>query len=122
MWWISEEGLRMKTTTKLIHTQETLYTYSEDAHLESWIEAFLIDRKVQNLSEGTISFYRKKLKVFTEYCETQVITRITELTPTTLQKFLLHLEDPDYNPGGILAFYHSLRAFLNWWEEQVKRR
>ncbi len=112
----------MKATTKLIHTQGTLYTFLDDAHLESWIEAFLIDRKVQNVSEGTLSFYRKKLKVFAAFCETQVISRIAELTPTTLRKFLLHLEDPGHNPGGILAFYHSLRSFLNWWEEQVKRR
>ncbi len=77
----------MKATTKLIHTQGTLYTFLDDAHLESWIEAFLIDRKVQNVSEGTLSFYRKKLKVFAAFCETQVISRIAELTPTTLRKY-----------------------------------
>jgi hypothetical protein len=40
MWWISKEGLRMKTTTKLFHTQGTLYTFSEDAHFESWVEIY----------------------------------------------------------------------------------
>ena len=110
----------MKATTKLIHTQGTLYTFLDDAHLESWIEAFLIDRKVQNVSEGTLSFYRKKLKVFAAYCETQVITNISDLTPTTLRQFLLYLEDTGHNPGGIHAFYRSIRAFLNWWEEEAE--
>ncbi|UCF27796.1 MAG: hypothetical protein JSW42_14405 [Chloroflexota bacterium] len=30
----------MKTTTKLLHTQGTLYTFSEDAHFESWVEIY----------------------------------------------------------------------------------
>jgi site-specific recombinase XerD len=112
----------MKATTKFIHTQGTLYTFSEIAHLESWIEVFLIDRKVQNVSEETLSFYHKKLKVFAAYCEMQVITNINDLTPPTLRQFLMILEDTGHNPGGILAFYWPLRSFLNWWEEQVKRR
>jgi integrase/recombinase XerD len=120
MWWISEKGLRMKATTKLLHTQGTLYTFSDNAPLESWVEAFLIDRKVQNVSEGTLSFYRKKLKVFIGFCEAQVITNINDITPTTLRQFLLYLEDTGHNPGGIHAFYRSLRAFLNWWEIEAE--
>lgn len=110
----------MKATTKLFQTQGTLYTFSEDANLESWIEAFLIDRKVQSISEGTLSFYRKNLKIFAKYCETQVITNISDLTPTTLRQILLYLEDTGHNPGGIHAFYRSIRAFLNWWEEEAE--
>jgi hypothetical protein len=35
--------------------------FVEDGYLLIWAEAFLIDRKAQNMSKGTLEFYRKKL-------------------------------------------------------------
>ncbi len=105
---------------KQIETQGTITNSLIDDYLLTWIEAFLIDRKVQNLSEGTLSFYSKKLKVFARFCDTQVITNIGDLTPTLLRQFLIYLEDNGHNPGGFHSFYRSLRAFLNWWEVEVE--
>ena len=107
----------MKTTKK---NQETILNYSQETHLLTWIKAFLIDRKAQGLAKGTVRFYLKNFDLFTEFCDSQVITQITEISPATIRLFLLHLEETGHNPGGQHAAYRTLRAFLYWWEQEIE--
>ena len=85
-----------------IHTQGTRAVFTLETDLHTWVEAFLLDRKVQNLSRGTLEFYQEKLKRFVHYCEGQVLSDITQITPTVLRMFLLSLEETGYKPGGVL--------------------
>ncbi len=73
-----------------IKNQRTITSLSLDTHLDSWIKGFLLDSKAQNMSEGTLTFYQKKLKLFTDYCYAQVITQITEITPEIIRLYLCH--------------------------------
>lgn len=77
-----------------------------------------MDRKSQNMSKGTLYFYRKKLELFTAYCDGQIITRIEQLTPDIIRRYLLHLESTGHNPGGIHAAFRALRTFLYWFESE----
>lgn len=99
-------------------TQRT--SLKTDTYLLSWVEAFLKDRKAQNVSTGTLTFYRRKLKLFTDYCETQIITDITQLTPTILRDYLLYLDQTNHNAGGVHACYRTVKAFLRWYEEEAE--
>ncbi len=108
----------MSKTT--VQTQGTHTVFAEEIYLLTWVEAFLVDRKVQNVSRGTLEFYRKKLKLFTEYCEAQVITQITDITPNVIRQFLLYLEETGHNPGGVHACYRTVKAFLRWYENEVE--
>lgn len=108
-------------------TELTQRIFSHSAHqagqdfpLFTWAEAFIVDRKAQNLAKGTIRFYREKLQLFLAYCESQVITEIPQITPNVIRRFLLYLEEAGHNPGGVHTAYRTLRAFLNWWEEEVE--
>jgi site-specific recombinase XerD len=91
-----------------------------NTHLLTWIEAFLVDRKAQGFSDGTLYFYQKKLRLFADYCESQVITQITEITPTTLRNYMFNLEQTGHNPGGRHACYRAVKTFLYWWEQEVE--
>jgi len=98
-------------------------TISErDTDLLAWIEGFLFDRKAQHMSAGTVAFYRNKLWKFVSFCDTKAITKITEITASTIREFMLYLEQTGHNPGGIHAFYRSIRAFLYWWEDECTKR
>lgn len=78
----------------------------------------MIDRKAQNLSAGTIRFYRVKLLVLADFCETQAITEVSQITPDVIRRWLMWLEERNHNPGGIHACYRTLKAFLRWyWAE-----
>jgi integrase/recombinase XerC/integrase/recombinase XerD len=94
--------------------------FVEDSYLPIWAEAFLIDRKAQNMSKGTLEFYRKKLKYFMDYCETQAVSQVYQITPTLIREFLLELENKGHNSGGIHAVYRTLKTFLRWWENEVE--
>ena len=101
----------MITTKK---NQGTITKFEQDTHLLTWIEAFLIDRKAQGLSEGTLYFYQKKLKLFTDYCEAQFISQITEINPSFLRGYILYLEKT-HLPSRDMASVRSCRkrhAFL----------
>lgn len=91
-----------------------------DVYLSIWIESFLVDRTARGLSKRTVSFYAEKLRLFTDYCDAQIIKNITEITPSIIREFLLFLEQKNHNPGGVHAVYRSLRAFLNWWEDELE--
>ena len=92
----------------------------QDTYLATWIEAFLIDRKAQGLSRGTLYFYQKKLDLFSQFCEGQIISQVTQLTPQILREYLLWLESRGHNPGGIHACYRTLKTFLYWWEDELE--
>ena len=110
--------IAMPQNTKI--NQRTIYKFSQETHLLTWVVAFLVDRKAQGLSEGTLSFYNEKLALYTDYCDSQLITQITEINPNQIRMYLLYLEDKGHNPGGVHAAYRALRTFLYWWEEELE--
>ena len=95
----------MATTTK---NQWLIKKLEQETYLLTWIKTFLFDRKAQNLSPGTLHFYRSKLVLFTNYCEAQVINQITEITAGFIRQYLLYLEEQGHNPG--LCKYFSVKV------------
>jgi integrase/recombinase XerD len=80
--------------------QRTIITYLQVDYLLVWIEAFLIDRKAQNMSKGTLGFYRCKLKNFSDFCEGKAVKNILQITTSLLREYLLEFETKGHNPGG----------------------
>lgn len=105
----------MPAITTNVLNQRTLEDF-----LEVWINAFLVDRKAQNFSPGTIKFYNVKLGLFADYCEAHAIKQISQLTPVLLREYLLYLEAKGHNPGGIHACYRSVKTFLLWFEQETE--
>ncbi|HVP21685.1 MAG TPA: phage integrase N-terminal SAM-like domain-containing protein [Anaerolineaceae bacterium] len=103
-----------------IQTQRTILNSVQDAYLLTWIDAFLVDRKARGTAKGSLKFYSRNLKLFTDFCENQAVKTITQIDPNLIRQFLLWLETTNHNPGGIHGAYRSLRAFLFWWEDEVE--
>lgn len=100
--------------------QWTRIKTGQDDYLLTWLEAFLIDRRAQNMTRGTLYFYQKKLELFTRYCDTQAVTHIRQVDAGIMRGFLLWLEGTGHNPGGCHAAYRAVRAFLRWWADEVE--
>ncbi len=66
-----------------------------ETHIETQVDAFLIDRRAQGKSEGTLGFYRQELALFAEYCDAQGVTTTTQLTSTIIRNFILWLQQRD---------------------------
>ena len=108
----------MRTITDKNH--RTIAFLETETHIETQVDAFLVDRRAQRKSEGTLGFYRQKLALFGEHCDAQGITAITQLTPSLIRNFILWLQQRGHNKGGVHAFYRTLRTFLYWWEEEYE--
>jgi site-specific recombinase XerD len=89
--------------------------YLQELSMHEYVDAFLVDRKAQNLTAGTIIFYRNKLRHFVGYCD----TAITAITPSDLRHFFLHLAET-HNAGGVHAVYRTVKTFLLWYEEECE--
>lgn len=90
------------------------------SELLEWAEAFLVDRQAQNLTSTSLDFYRKKIKVFLDFCSSRGISEIQQLDPNNIRKFLFFLQEKGHNPGGLHGFYRAIRAFLNWYEMEFE--
>jgi integrase/recombinase XerD len=91
-----------------------------DDYLLTWVDAFLIDRKSRGTAWGTLRFYKRCMGLFMRFCDSQAITKITQLTPNDIRQFILWLESTGHNPGGVHAAFRTLRAFLYWFEDEVE--
>ncbi len=54
------------------------------------------------------------------FCESKLISEITEITPTDLRQYLLYLGENGHNEGGRHACYRAVKTFLLWWEDEIK--
>jgi integrase/recombinase XerD len=102
---------------KLEQYQQTIL--GED-YLEVWIQAFLKERLAQNLTKGTVKFYKEKLLPFVKYLETQAIKYISQITSENIRDFLLLLEERGHNSGGVHGHFRAIKAFLRWYENEVE--
>jgi site-specific recombinase XerD len=110
---------RLKMDTPILVQRPILKDFHDD-YLLIWIEAFLIDRKAQNMSKGTLRYYQCKLKNFANFCEGRAVRSIFQITPVLLREYLLEFEGSGHNPGGCHAAYRTVKTFLRWWENEVE--
>ena len=87
-------------------------------YVEIQIEAFLNERKAQNLAEGTLRYYRDSLLPFLRYLDEIEIKFISQIVPSTIRDYLLLLSERGHNDGGVHGYYRAIKAFLKWyWDE-----
>jgi integrase/recombinase XerD len=92
---------------------------NQESYLPTLAASFLIDRKAQNLTPKTIEFYIYNLQNFLNWCDSQAIKTIDQLTPESIRLYMLYLSESNHNAGGIHAKYRSIRAFLRWYQIEL---
>ncbi len=99
------------------HDQWTRQKSPVSDDLGRWLDAFMLDRRSQDLAQGTLQFYQSKFKLFTEYARSHNIQRVSHITSSYIREFLIELS-MKHNPGGVHAAFRCLRAFLLWYEKE----
>lgn len=88
--------------------------------IADWANVFYRSKNAENSSKHTLDWYRQQLGHFLNYCQAQVITRMSEITPAIVREFILHMADAGHNPGGQHAAYRAVKAFLRWYELEAE--
>ena len=88
---------------------------SQDVYLPTLAAAFLLDRKAQNLTKKTLEFYRANLQIFINWCDTQAVKTIEQITPELLRAFFVAMTEKGHKAGGVHAFYRTVRVFIRWY-------
>ena len=86
-------------------------------YLPILIASFLTDRKSQGFADETVKFYKKKLKYFSEFCDGQAVTQVSQLTADLIRRYILEIQG-SHNAGGVHACFRSLRTLLYWVEQE----
>lgn len=92
----------------------------QDVYIPTLAAAFLLDRKAQNLTNKTLDFYRSNLQIFIDWLDTQAVKTVTDLTPETLRGFFIAMTERGHNPGGVHAFYRTVKVFLRWYVQEFE--
>jgi site-specific recombinase XerD len=91
------------------HQDQGINILSQMDYLSILIDSFLIDRKSQGFADETVKFYKKKIKYFSQFCEGQAVTQVSQLTPDLIRRYILELRE-SHNEGGVHACFRSLRT------------
>ncbi len=75
------------------------------------MQAFLRSKK-SSCSAGTLDFYTRKLAEFLLWLGPQA-GRVEDIRPQHIREFLTELAQ-GHAPGGVHAYYRSLRTWVNW--------
>lgn len=84
-----------------------------EQRLHKYIKAFIIDRKSQNLSPGTIYFYNAKFKLFLDYCDLPP----SQITPSILREFFIKLAE-NHTSGGVHCVFRALKTLFLFIESE----
>lgn len=79
--------------------------------LAAEMESFLIDCRARNLAAGTI---RRYAEILTDFAGYMAGIELETITPDDIRRFLSHLQDRGYKPGGVYTYYRTLKTFFRW--------
>ena len=82
--------------------------------LGSASEAFRLRCQAQNLSAGTVGWYRQLFKLFFAYLETQGVTTPRAVTPTFIRQYFEHQRERGNAPNTVARIYGGLRCFFGF--------
>ncbi len=101
--------------------QRTIYFLSQENSFNTGLSDFLIGRKASELSSRTLVFYLEKLYKYFKICQQLNILFVTQITAGVIRDYILYMAEVRHNnKGNIHGFYRSLRAFLNWFENEYE--
>ncbi len=109
----------MSTESQTQNTHTTPKIIVQD-FIPEWANQFYIAKKVEGLSPYTLIFYRQQLNHFLKFCDSQMIKNVQDITSNDIRGFLLWLENSGHNQGGKHGAFRSLRAFLNFYENELE--
>ncbi len=98
----------------------TLSIYLYQDFILDWTNQFYQAKRSEGISSYTLTFYKQQLNHFLRCGNTQVITRISEITPNLIRQFLLWHKETGHNPGGLYGAFRVLKTFLLWYEDEVE--
>ncbi len=91
--------------------------------IAAWVESFLIDCEIRELSPNTVRYYRADLAKFILFCQENGVHAIDSLTADALRGFMLWLKnDEGHNRGGVHAHYRIVKTFVYWWGVETDAR
>lgn len=88
--------------------------------LQPWINAFLHACRARNLANGTLEFYGKKLRSFTDFCQENHADRLGGINADLIRNFLIMLAETGHRPGGVHCYYRTVKTFLKWYEREAE--
>jgi integrase len=73
------------------------------------MQSFLLTKESENVTKGTLRFYKYKFKLFTDFCHLPV----EKIEPVDIRVFLNRLLKT-HSPGDVEGAYRALKTFFNY--------
>lgn len=109
----------MSETVKIYANQAYNIKLSDYSLLE-WANQFYQSKKVEGLSDCTLRIYKQQLGYFLDFCDSQLLEKIEEVTPSIIRQFLLWHKERGHAPGGLQIVFRVIRTYLLWYENEAE--
>ncbi|APH05863.1 tyrosine-type recombinase/integrase [Bacillus weihaiensis] len=78
------------------------------------LQDFLEDREFKNVSQSTLESYKVILKQFEDFCTTNELLNVEDITVNTIKKYLIYCQKKGNNATTTNSKLQRIRAFLNY--------
>lgn len=94
---------------------------SQRTSIKYLTQYFIKVKESENLSPGSLRFYKQKLENFVNYCQWVDKTDIFSIDEEMIRDYLLQLKT-DHKPGGVHAFFRAVHAFFTWHDTEYETK
>ncbi|MRX52919.1 tyrosine-type recombinase/integrase [Bacillus idriensis] len=81
------------------------------------VQDFIDDREYKNVTASTLEGYRIMLKQFEEYCSSQELLNVEDITANTIKKYIIYCQKRGNNATTTNSKLQRIRALLNYMVE-----
>lgn len=82
--------------------------------IEAAYNLFKLDNQSRRFTKATITTYRDRLEPLIRWCEAQCVHLLTDITPSTLRSYLVHLQDRNLADHTINGVARATKTFFNF--------
>lgn len=77
-------------------------------------EYYILDGQARKLSPSTLQSYHDRVKRFLDWCETQNIHNLTEITSNTIRSYIVFMQNEKRAEMTIANTFGAIKAFINF--------
>lgn len=77
-------------------------------------EAFILDRKSRRFKSGTLQTYKDRILPFVNWCDSNTVFCLSDITPTVIRTYLTQLQDKNLASQTIHGIAIAIQSFFNW--------
>lgn len=89
----------------------------ETTSIDDALAIFIVSREAQGVSPGTVTYYRKKLAIFVDWCKENQVVTVNAITSHHVRSCVAAMQKKNLSPYTVHGIARAIKAFLRFCAE-----